>query len=148
MFGLRVVWEEAAEIPGLDGAATALVLCLGWVQDVSEARYIGKVILVFTPGVQLKSETGAGAACPASPDNVLMMYAPSRVVNGKQIPSCVEDFLPLVPEKVSVSFFRLYSTTTKGVGTLQQHLTTLGCTGVLSSTATNVAATSPSAVAF
>lgn len=29
MFGPRVVWEEAAEMPGLDGAATVLMLCLG-----------------------------------------------------------------------------------------------------------------------
>lgn len=41
---------------GLDGAAVVLALCLGWVKDVSEARSVGKIISVFTPGVQLEEQ--------------------------------------------------------------------------------------------
>lgn len=39
---------------GSDGAAVMLVLCLGWVKEISEARSVGKVILVFSLGVQLE----------------------------------------------------------------------------------------------
>lgn len=42
--------------PGLDGSAAVLALRLGWVKDVSEARSVGKIISVFTLGVQLEEQ--------------------------------------------------------------------------------------------
>lgn len=44
--------------PGSDVSAAVLVLCLGWVKDVSKARSVGKVILVSTPEVQLEERDG------------------------------------------------------------------------------------------
>lgn len=46
------------------------------------------------------------------------------------------------------AFFHLFSPSTKGGGTLQQHLTLLGRTGDLSSAVGGVAAESPAAAAF
>ena len=39
---------------GSGGAGAVLMLCLGWVKDVSEAGSVVRVILVFTSGVQLE----------------------------------------------------------------------------------------------
>ena len=44
--------------PGSDEATAVLALCLGWVKDISEARFVGKIISVFTPGVQLEERDG------------------------------------------------------------------------------------------
>lgn len=51
-------------------------------------------------------------------------------------------------ERSPGAFIHLFSPSTKGGGTLQQHLTLLGHTGGLSSAASDVAAASPSAAAF
>lgn len=90
---------------------------------------------------------GPGAVCPAPPDNVPM--CPSSVVNGKQVQPCMEDFLAPVPGKVSEScLFTVFSLSSRGKGTLQQHVTLLDHVGDLSSAASSVATAYASAEAF